>query len=203
MRVLPYGDTGLLVELADLDEVLGLYRQLVDADLDVVEALVPASRTLLVRIDPRSGDLAAVARHLEEIEPRANVRPVADEVEIPVTYDGEDLAEVGELTGLGSRGVIEVHTSQVWTVGFIGFAPGFAYLTAQDDRLRVPRRPEPRSAVPPGAVGLADEFSGVYPRRSPGGWQLIGRTELVVWDVDRDPPAILAPGGTVRFVEAR
>jgi KipI family sensor histidine kinase inhibitor len=98
--------------------------------------------------------------------------------------------------------VVEAHTEQVWTVGFVGFAPGFGYLVGEDARLKVPRRDAPRSAVPVGAVGLADEYSGVYPRRSPGGWQLIGRTEVAMWDVARDPPALLRPGGTVRFVEA-
>jgi KipI family sensor histidine kinase inhibitor len=134
-----------------------------------------------------------------DVRPRGERREREGTIEIPVHYDGADLAEVGELTGLGERGVVEAHTGQTWTVAFAGFAPGFGYLVGEDDRLHVPRRSTPRTKVPPGAVGLAGEFSGVYPRESPGGWQLIGRTELRMWDLDRDPPALLQPGMHVRF----
>ncbi|MFC4786413.1 5-oxoprolinase subunit B family protein [Nocardioides sp. MAHUQ-72] len=202
MKVMPCADSGLLVELADLDEVLALYAELVDAPPPGVVALVPAARTLLLRIDPVTGDLASVERAVREARPRRGARPEAGHVEIPVRYDGEDLDEVGELTGLGARGVVEAHTSQEWTVAFCGFAPGFGYLVGEDDRLHVPRRSTPRTKVPPGSVGLAGEFSGVYPRESPGGWQLIGRTDAPVWDLDRTPPALLATGVRVRFVEA-
>lgn len=201
MNVRTYGDTAALVELADLDEVLGLYRNLTERDLPGIVSLVPSSRTLLVQVDTQITSISAVVRDLERSGPSADQPRDAGPVEIPVTYDGEDLEEVGELTGLGVRGVIEAHTDQVWTVGFVGFAPGFGYLVGEDPRLKVPRRDTPRSAVPVGAVGLADEFSGVYPRRSPGGWQLIGRTEAAMWDVAREPPALLQPGRTVRFVE--
>jgi len=121
---------------------------------------------------------------------------------VPVTYDGEDLEEMARLTGLGVDGVIAAHTGQRWTVAFVGFAPGFAYLAGEDERLAVPRRDDPRSEVPAGAVGLAGAYSGIYPRASPGGWQLLGRTDLTVWDLQRDPPALLTPGTRVRFVEA-
>jgi KipI family sensor histidine kinase inhibitor len=120
-------------------------------------------------------------------------------VEIPVTYDGPDLADVARLTGLAEDEIVAAHTATPWRVAFGGFAPGFAYLTGGDERLRVPRRDEPRTAVPAGAVGLAGEFSGVYPRSSPGGWQLIGSTAAPLWDAERDPPALLRPGGAVRF----
>jgi KipI family sensor histidine kinase inhibitor len=138
-----------------------------------------------------------------DVRPRGERRESAGTVEIPVCYDGEDLAEVGELTGLGADGVVEAHTGQTWTVAFAGFAPGFGYLVGEDDRLHVPRRTTPRTKVPAGAVGLAGEFSGVYPRESPGGWQLIGSTRLPMWDLDRDPPALLQPGLRVRFVVER
>jgi KipI family sensor histidine kinase inhibitor len=124
-------------------------------------------------------------------------------VEIPVTYDGPDLDDVAVLTGLTRDGVVAAHTGTDWRVGFGGFAPGFAYLVGGDPRLRVPRRSEPRTRVPAGAVGLAGEFSGIYPRESPGGWQLLGTTDVVLWDADREPPALLVPGTIVRFVEAR
>lgn len=203
MRLLPCADSALLVELADLEEVLGLYAALVHAPPDGVVDLVPAARTLLLRIDPALTDVAQVARAVRRAEPHRGVRPESGRVEIPVTYDGEDLEDVGRLTGLGARGVVEAHTGQEWTVAFCGFAPGFGYLVGSDERLRVPRLSTPRTRVPAGAVALAGEFTSVYPRDSPGGWQLIGHTPARVWDIDRDPPALLAPGVRVRFAEAR
>lgn len=202
MRVLPYADSGVLVELTDLDEVLALYAELVDTPPVGVVDLVPAARTLLLRIDPGRTEPQEVERAVRRARPRPGTRPDAGHLEVPVTYDGEDLAEVGRLTGLGERGVVEAHTGQEWTVAFCGFAPGFGYLVGTDDRLHVPRRATPRTRVPAGAVALAGEFAGVYPRESPGGWQLIGRTTLQPWDIDRDPPALLLPGVRVRFVES-
>ncbi len=202
MRTMPCGDTGLLVELSDLDAVLALYAALVDDPPDGVLDMVPAGRTLLLRIDPQVTDQTAVGRVLQETSLGRASRASGQEVELPVVYDGEDLAEVGRLTGLGERGVVEAHTAREWTVAFCGFAPGFGYLVSEDDRLHVPRRESPRTRVPTGSIGLAGEFTGVYPRESPGGWQLIGRTSARVWDLDRDPPALLVPGARVRFVEA-
>lgn len=121
-------------------------------------------------------------------------------VELPVTYDGPDLAEVARLTGLDEAEVVERHRGAAYEVAFCGFAPGFAYLSGLPDVLHVPRRSEPRSRVPAGAVGLAGEYCGVYPRASPGGWQLVARTEAAVWDLARDEPALLQPGAGVRFV---
>jgi KipI family sensor histidine kinase inhibitor len=202
VKLLTYGDAGLLVELPGLDEVLGLHAALEQDPPPGVVDLVPAMRTLLVRIDPTETTLADLRSAIADREPRAPDDRDTGTVEIPVVYDGEDLAEVGELTGLGPQGVIDAHTGQRWTVAFAGFAPGFGYLVGEDERLHVARRRDPRTKVPTGAVGLADRFSGVYPRESPGGWQLIGRTELAMWDLDRDPPALLTPGTEVRFVEA-
>jgi KipI family sensor histidine kinase inhibitor len=128
--------------------------------------------------------------------------PATDAVEIPVVYDGPDLADVARLTGLAADEVVAAHTGTPWRVAFSGFAPGFAYLVGGDPRLAVPRRERSRTSVPAGSVGLAGEYSGVYPRSSPGGWQLIGRTDAVLWDLDREPPALLRPGGEVRFVRA-
>jgi KipI family sensor histidine kinase inhibitor len=202
MRLLPCADAGILVELADLDEVLALYAELADDRPAGVVDLVPAARTLLLRLDPAVADAAEVERAVRSSRPRRGARPQVGEVEIPVVYDGEDLEEVGDLTGLGARGVVEAHTGQEWTVAFGGFAPGFGYLVGTDDRLHVPRRSTPRTKVPAGAVALAGEFAGVYPRESPGGWQLLGRTSVEMWDLDREPPALLVPGVRVRFVEA-
>lgn len=202
MRLLPCAGSGLLVELDDLDAVLALYAELAEDPPEGVVDLVPAARTLLLRIDPARTDPERVARAVRGVEPRSGHRPDAGRLEIPVTYDGEDLAEVGRLTGLGERGVVEAHTAQEWTVAFCGFAPGFAYLVGTDDRLTVPRRADPRTRVPARSVALAGGFTGVYPRESPGGWQLIGRTSVRPWDLERDPPALLVPGLSVTFVEA-
>lgn len=202
MRFLPCGESGLLVEVGDLDEVLALYAELVQDPPHGVVDLVPAARTLMLRIDPARSDPGRVARAVSAVEPRPGRRPGGALLEVPVTYDGEDLAEVGRLTGLGERGVVEAHTAQEWTVAFCGFAPGFGYLVGSDDRLTVPRREVPRTRVPARSVALAGEFTGIYPRESPGGWQLIGRTSVQPWDLERDPPALLVPGARVRFVEA-
>lgn len=202
MNILPCGDHGVLVELDDLDSVLALHHELSAAPLPGTVDLVPAARTLLITIDPAVTSPVAAMRAVSQVVPRPYHRLHGGTVDIPVVYDGEDLDEVGRLTGLGCRGVVEAHTGQTWTVAFTGFAPGFGYLAGERDVLHVPRRSSPRVRVDAGAVGLAGEFSGVYPRQSPGGWQLIGRTTARLWDPDRSPPALLQPGVNVRFVEA-
>lgn len=199
MRLLGMGDRALLVEFDDLASTLAHYRGMTADRHPAVTDLVPAARTVLVRFDGvPPGVVTAWVRDTAPV-PADEVSRHAP-VEIPVHYDGQDLAEVGALTGLGADGVVAAHTGQTWTVAFVGFSPGFGYLVGADDRLHVPRRPSPRTRVPAGAVGLAGEFSGVYPRTSPGGWQLIGTTTARMWDVDRDPPALLHPGAIVRFV---
>lgn len=202
MRVLAYGDRALLVELEDTDRVVAWAQALRERPLPGVVDLVPAAATLLVLVD-EGADVTAVRRGLEGLQVATSER-VEDEgeaIEIPVTYDGPDLADVARLTGLSEREVVEAHTSMTWRVAFGGFAPGFGYLIGGDARLEVPRRDSARTAVPAGAVGLAGEFSGVYPRESPGGWQLIGTTTVAMWDLDRDPPALLRAGARVRFSE--
>ncbi|MHA6796953.1 5-oxoprolinase subunit B family protein [Pseudonocardia bannensis] len=202
MKVLPCGNAALLIEVDGLADVLALADAIRAADLPAVLDVVPAARTVLLVTAP-GADLGALRRAVLGLPVRSASDPTGgDTVEIEVVYDGPDLAEVGRLTGLGEAGVVEAHTARAWRVAFGGFAPGFAYLSDGDPRLAVERRAEPRTTVPAGAVGLAGEFSGVYPRSSPGGWQLIGRTEAVLWDSDRDPPALLRPGGWVRFVQA-
>ncbi|OLT15338.1 allophanate hydrolase [Serinicoccus sp. CUA-874] len=201
MRCLPCGEAGLLVELDDLEQVLALHAALQEVSPPGVVDLVPAARTLLLQLDPALTDPGAVAEVVRSTTLQPGAAPEADSVEIAVVYDGADLAEVAEHTGMGPREVVRAHTGQEWRVAFCGFSPGFGYLVAQDDRLHVPRRSTPRTRVPAGAVGLAGEFGGIYPRESPGGWQLIGRTDATLWDVERDPPALLVPGTRVRFVE--
>ena len=202
VRVLPAGTDGLLAEVADLDEALALFASLRDDPPAGVTELVPAARTVLVRFDPARTSAAALSADLGGRvlgqAPTARGRVV----EVPVSYDGADLAEVARLCGLDPAEVVRRHTATPWTVAFTGFAPGFGYLSGGDPRLDVPRRAEPRTAIPAGSVGLAGRFSGVYPRASPGGWQLIGRTGVELWDVRRDEPALLAPGMRVQFVDA-
>lgn len=198
MRILPAGDRALLVELDDLDEVLGYYAALTaDAPADVVD-IVPAARTVLVTT---TGDLATLSRTLYDVTPSPDSRTTGDLIDIPVVYDGADLGDVADLLGCTRDDVIGRHTADEWTVAFCGFAPGFGYLTSTGD-WNIPRRSSPRTKVPAGAVALAGEFSGVYPRESPGGWQLIGHTATKIFDLERDPAALFSPGRRVRFVDA-
>jgi KipI family sensor histidine kinase inhibitor len=203
VRILPAGDAAVLVELADLDEVGRLYAALREAPVPGTRDVVPATRTVLLTLDRAVTTPERVAAALDaRTLPAAAAAGTARLVEIPTRYDGPDLADVAALAGLTPDEVARRHRESEWTVAFCGFAPGFAYLTGGDPALRVPRRETPRTAVPAGSVGLADAFTGAYPRRMPGGWQLIGTTDAVLWDLDRDPPALLPPGTRVRFVPA-
>ncbi|MFG3441963.1 allophanate hydrolase subunit 1 [Nonomuraea sp. NPDC047897] len=197
-----YGDTALLVELDTPTDVVALYEALTATPVPGVTDVLPAARTLLVRCDSPAR-LGAVEAAIRAARPTAGRPAAAGALTIPVVYDGADLAAVARLTGLTEREVVTAHTGTPWTVAFCGFAPGFGYLVGGDPRLAVPRRPEPRVRVPAGSVALAAEFSAVYPRESPGGWRLIGRTTLAVWDLRADPPALLRPGTRVRFTEVR
>jgi KipI family sensor histidine kinase inhibitor len=123
-------------------------------------------------------------------------------VEITVRYDGPDLAEVAAAAGLEAAEVVRRHTGVTYVAAFTGFAPGFAYLSGLDPALRLPRRGSPRPRVPPGSVAIADAFTAVYPRASPGGWHLLGSTDAVIFDASREPPALIAPGTRVRFTPA-
>ena len=201
MRVLPSGSTALLVELDDLDDVLGLYAALVDDRPEGVVDVVPAARTVLLVTDPAATSLSAVAEAVRRTTPRHDQRGAGELVEVAVTYDGDDLEEVAHLLDCDAAELVRRHTADEWTVAFCGFTPGFGYLTSRTWQLDAPRRDSPRKQVPPGSVALAGEFSGVYPRESPGGWQLIGRTDLAVFDLSRDPAALLRPGVRVRFVD--
>ncbi|MEU8267270.1 allophanate hydrolase subunit 1 [Sphaerisporangium sp. NPDC049002] len=194
------GDRALLVEVGGVGEVLALYDALAADPPSGVTDILPAARTLLVRFE-RPARHDTVESAVLSARRAGGHRPVAGEVTIPVVYDGADLADVASLTGLSERAVVQAHTGTMWTVGFSGFAPGFGYLAGGDSRLHVPRRDESRVRVPAGSVALAAGFSAVYPRESPGGWQLIGRTDVPVWDVGADPPALLRPGMRVRFTE--
>jgi KipI family sensor histidine kinase inhibitor len=199
--VLDYGDQALLLQFDSTTDVLAWATALREAALPGVLDVVPASRTVLLKLNgPRQQ--SAVRRRLHSLRVTPDMvatAPTEEPTVIDVVYDGADLSEVADRTGLTTAQVINAHTATPWQVGFGGFAPGFAYLVGGDPRLAVPRRAEPRTSVPAGAVGLAGEFTGVYPRRSAGDWQLIGHTDAVLWDIDRSDPALLTPGMWVQF----
>lgn len=216
MRILPCGDTGLLLECADLDEVGRLHAALSATTPEGVLDLVSAARTVLVALDPAvtSPDRAREAIASLPAPEVAGGDPGQERVplQIPVRYDGADLDDVAHQLSCDPGEVVRRHTATTWRVAFCGFAPGFGYLVAEDaadqaesgqQEWSVARRQTPRTVVPPGSVGLAGEFTGVYPRASPGGWQLIGRTEVALFELDRDPPALLVPDTRVRFVVDR
>jgi KipI family sensor histidine kinase inhibitor len=198
VRLLPSGDAAVLVELADLDEVLALHAALTDPPGGVLD-VVPAARTVLVVLDPARTSAGAVASWVRGAQPLPGARPEGDEVEVPVVYDGEDLADVAAALGCSVAEVVHRHTGTLWTVAFGGFAPGFGYARPDGGGWDVPRRSTPRTRVPAGSVAVAGGFGAVYPQASPGGWQLLGRTDLAVFDVDRDPAALLRPGMRIRF----
>ncbi|WP_328330276.1 allophanate hydrolase subunit 1 [Kribbella sp. NBC_00382] len=199
MRILPAGDRAVLVELESLDAVLGYYAALADSPPAGVIDIVPAARTVLLTTD--GTDLTSLTRALWAVQPTDGSQTAGDLLEIPVTYDGEDLPDVAAHLNCSIDDVIKRHTAEDWTVAFCGFSPGFGYLTGTGS-WDIPRRKSPRTKVPTGAVALAGEFSGVYPRESPGGWQLLGHTTLKIFDQIRTPAALFHPGRRVRFVKA-
>ncbi|MGJ7613242.1 MULTISPECIES: 5-oxoprolinase subunit PxpB [unclassified Variovorax] len=201
MRFLPVNLNALLVELDDLPQTLALLASLRAEPVAGIEELVPAARTLLVTFRPAAIGADELVRQIGQRSLDARETRIDKRIEIPVRYDGEDLAEVAALLGIAPEEVVRRHTGSDYTVAFTGFAPGFAYLAGGDASLNVPRRAVPRTRIPAGAVGLAGSFSGVYPRASPGGWQIIGVTDAPMWDLSRATPALLQPGDTVRFVD--
>ncbi|GGW16120.1 allophanate hydrolase [Streptomyces globisporus] len=208
VRVLPAGPHALLVELADGEHAEAFHAELLRrrerGELPAVRDIVPAARTVLLDgiAERTPGARDRLARELGSwrVEPlRGEDR---EAVEVPVIYDGPDLGEVAALWGVGADEVAGLHSRTAFRVAFCGFAPGFGYLTGLPERLHVPRRTTPRTRVPAGAVALAGPYTGVYPRPSPGGWQIVGRMPDpgALWDPGREPAALLVPGTPVRFV---
>lgn len=201
MRALPVGAGALLIELDSAAEVAALHAEVLRRDageLGGVRDVVPMARTVLL---DGVADPAALAARIAgwEVPPLAETEGPL--VTVPVRYDGPDLAEVAALWGVAPREVAALVGAVVFRVAFCGFAPGFGYLTGLPQHLHLPRRDTPRPAVPAGSLALAGEYAGVYPRSSPGGWQLIGSTRAVIWDPAREPAALFAPGVRVRFTE--
>ncbi|HEY2549617.1 MAG TPA: 5-oxoprolinase/urea amidolyase family protein [Streptosporangiaceae bacterium] len=200
--VRPAGDASLLVCAGD--EAAALAAAVRALRLPGVLDVIPGASTVLVTTEPGSWDLTGLAARLSALAPLPTARLSASEAEIPVVYDGADLADVARLTGLDVDGVIAAHEAAAYTVGWLGFSPGFGYLTGLDAPLNgVPRLDRPRQSVPAGSVAIAGGLSAVYPVAAPGGWRLLGRTAARLWDPSRNPPALLSPGMRVRFREVR
>ena len=197
MHIRRFGRDHLLVELDDTRQALALYAEARKRGVEASD-IVAAARTVLF-------ESVADVTSLEASVAGWDLRPSAtsgDLVEVPTTYDGDDLDDVARRWEMTRDEVVATHTGTELVVAFCGFAPGFPYCTGLPAHLSVPRLDSPRARVPAGSVGLAGSFTGVYPSASPGGWRLIGRTDLSLWEPDRDPPATLAPGTRVRFVVA-
>ena len=218
-RIRPFGDAALLVEWPEtidpaVNRRVHALATLVRAERQAGSAWrepVPAYASLLVPFDPlrletqaAEGRLRALLGSLGGQEIPAEDEPSV--LEIAVRYDGEngpDLNEVARQAGLSPERVIELHSAPTYTAYFVGFAPGFAYLGTLPAELQLPRRDTPRQRVPAGSVAIAGPQTAVYPLSTPGGWHLIGRTDFRVWDLERDPPAVIRPGQAVRFVPLR
>jgi KipI family sensor histidine kinase inhibitor len=221
--IVAFGDAAVLIQLggeggvaaaARAQAVASLIRSLA-TEQPGWGAVVPAAASVLVHVDPVTpGVEAAISAIREALEagladheaglPDHEAGPaVGPAIEIPVRYgggEGPDLDEVADLTGLSAESVIEAHASMEYRVLFLGFAPGFAYLGPLPPSIVVPRRASPRVRVPSGSVAVAGPNTAVYPVDSPGGWRILGRTSVGLWDPRRDPPALLEPGAVVRFV---
>jgi inhibitor of KinA len=211
-RLLPAGDTAILIEFADEiddsvnDRVHALAHTLRAQNRPEIRDLVPAYSSLLVYYDPQRVAFAEMRAclhgALESLQ--TDTPPEPRLVEIPTRYGGEfgaDLAFVAQHNGITEAAVIRLHTSVVYRVYFVGFAPGFAYLGSVPEQIAAPRMETPRTRVPAGSVGIAGRQTGIYPMETPGGWRIIGRTTLPLFDPNHDPPALLRPGDRVRFVQ--
>lgn len=200
LRFLPYGDRAVLAEVGDDGKdgdvhSLSARARVIAGTLDVV----PGARAVLVSFDPLVITVEALVAALRAATGETSIEASRDPVELSVRYDGVDLENVAGEVGMSVDELVERHAAAPYRVAFCGFAPGFAYLSGLDPALRVARLSEPRTTVPAGSVGIAGDFTGVYPRASPGGWRLLGRTEVALWDSARLPPALLVPGTPVRF----
>jgi KipI family sensor histidine kinase inhibitor len=225
MDIIPLGDSALVVRVREqfedapeetLDEVLGVFQRLQRAAIPGLIELAPAYTSIAVFFDPiaiakSSGPLNDVFDWLASrirgvvaggVDPGRKVRARSRNVEIPVCYDLElalDLDDVARHTRLSATEIVDLHSSGEYRVACIGFVPGFTFLAGLPKNLATPRRDVPRKEIPPGSVGIGGAQTGIYPLRSPGGWNLIGRTPLKLFDPTKDPPTLLCPGDRVRF----
>jgi KipI family sensor histidine kinase inhibitor len=210
-QVVPLGDSALLAVLGDgvslelSARVARLAAELRLPGTPGVEGVVPAYAAVAVHFDAGATDADALAERLAALARAELARPAPDPGGtgrlhvVPVRYDGPDLRVVAEQARLSSGEIVQRHAARTYQVLFLGFVPGFAYLGPLDPALALPRRLEPRRHVPSGSVAIAGEQTGIYPAETPGGWHLIGRTDRVMFDPNRDPPNLLAAGDRVRF----
>jgi KipI family sensor histidine kinase inhibitor len=203
MRLRRCGPDAVLIEVSSLDEVDAVRTALAEADLPDLVELVPAASTVLAAFRPGTNGPTQLRPVLDTVDLDRRTEAQPREVVIQVHYDGPDLDLVAETAGTDVEGVIAAHTEAHYRVAFTGFAPGFGYLVGLPPALRQPRLDNPRKRVPPGSVGIAGDYTGVYPTASPGGWRLLGHTDAVMFDSHRDPAALLAPGDLVRFEGVR
>ncbi len=194
MRLRPCGPTAWLVD--ELDDPIAWARGLRQLAVNGVGEVVPAERSVLVRVERDALD--AVATACAEVVP-VPADPSSAVTVIPTDFSGPDLGDVADATGLDADEVVRRLVDSELTVAFCGFSPGFAYLRGLDPTLHVPRRASPRPSVPAGSVAIAAHYAAVYPTPSPGGWHLLGTTDVAVWDPSRAEPALLVPGTRVRF----
>jgi len=202
MRTESCGERHVMVDLDGLSEAMALYGAVRDARIVGVTDAIPAARTVLVEFDPEVTTAQTLTESLRRLVGHPPVGDRPQLLTISVRYDGADLDFVCDRLSMSRNAFVAWHTGQRWTMAFSGFAPGFGYLVRDGGWPPIPRLAVPRVAVPAGSVAMAGEFTGLYPRESPGGWQLIGRTAAILWDVHRMPPAILLPGMTVQFTES-
>jgi KipI family sensor histidine kinase inhibitor len=209
-RIEPLGDSALLIVLGEgtdpalVARVVGLAAHVREAGFSGVTDVVPAYGSLAVFFEPLATNGEALADRLDLASRRFGTHATEPLTErrthtLPVRYDGPDLAEVAERTGLPRDEVVRRHADPTYDVYFLGFVPGFAYLGPVDPALVLPRRATPRRRVPRGSVAIAGAQTGIYPLETPGGWHLIGHTDVVLFDPAHDPPNLLAAGDWVRF----
>lgn len=199
MNVRCMGDSALLVETQDSAEAQRLRHVLEAEHIPGLRQLVPGYESLLLAADPLVLDLDALACRLPELMRVPSQAPISRSHEIPVRYTGEDLEAIATALGMSAEEVVRRHSAVTYSVAFLGFAPGFAYLTGVDPALKLPRLATPRTCTPEGAVAMAGEFTGIYPQATPGGWQVLGRTTARLFDATRASPALFSPGDQVRF----
>jgi KipI family sensor histidine kinase inhibitor len=197
----PFGEAALLVETGSADRAQALAAALRSAPPRGMVEAVPGLASVLVELDPLGPDPASLTADLtSRLAATADAPDVGGRLHtIPVAYDGPDLVDVGRLTGLAPADVVAAHSAAELRVLFCGFAPGFAYLGDLPAELRVERLATPRTRTPAGSVAIAGSMSGIYPADLPGGWRVIGRTDVTLFDPRRDPPTLLLPGDRVRF----
>jgi len=212
-RILPAGDSAILVEFGEVidpvvnSRVYALFDAVEKSLGDKVVEMIPTYRSLLVVYNPVEITFGEISEQvgglLDGIQGDSETSTTREIIELPVVYggeDGPDLDHVAEHAGISTQEVIDIHSGTGYLVYMLGFAPGFPYLGGLDERIACPRLTTPRVKVPAGSVGIAESQTGVYPNESPGGWQLIGRTAVPLFDVQRENPSLIKPGAEVRFV---